>query len=188
LQDNKVEYAEDVGLVRGLEYYTRTVFELVHGGLGAKDALMGGGRYNNLVEELGGPSTPAAGFALGTERAMMALASEKIVPQGERRADLYVAAIGAQAKRYGLSLAMRARTLSFKVIMEYGQRSLKAHMRNADKVGAHHVAIIGEKEAEQGVVLLRDMLTGEQSELPLDDFVERFFKKLTDETGGPHTI
>jgi histidyl-tRNA synthetase len=185
LQDNKVEYAQEVRLVRGLEYYTRTVFEVVHGGLGAKDALMGGGRYDNLVEELGGPSTPAAGFALGMERAMMALTSEEIVPHAERRADLYVAAMGDQAKRFGLSLAMRARALSFKVIMEYGQRSLKAHLRNADKVGAHYVAIIGEREAERSAVLLKDMLTGEQSELPLDGFVERFFKKVTDETGGP---
>ena len=188
MQDNKLEYAEAERLVRGLEYYTRTVFEVVHGGLGAKDALMGGGRYDNLVEELGGPSTAAAGFALGMERAMMALTSEEIVPHGERRADLYVAAMGAEAKRYGLSMAMRARALSFKVIMEYGQRSLKAHLRNADKVGAHYVAIIGEREAERGVVLLKDMLTGEQSELPLEGFVEQFFKRLTDETGGPPSL
>ena len=188
MKDNKLEYAEDERLVRGLEYYTRTVFEVVHGGLGAKDALMGGGRYDNLVEELGGPSTAAAGFALGMERAMMALTSEEIVPHTERRADLYVAAMGAEAKRYGLSMAMRARALSFKVIMEYGQRSLKAHLRNADKVGAHYVAIIGEREAEQGVVLLKDMLTGEQSELPLEGFVEQFFKKLTDDTGGPPSL
>jgi histidyl-tRNA synthetase len=69
--------------------------------------------------------------------------------------------------------------------MEYGNRSLKAHLRSADKAGAHHVAILGEKELERGVVVLKDMLTGEQSELPLDGFVERFIKMLTDETGGP---
>jgi histidyl-tRNA synthetase len=185
LQDNKVEYAEDPRLVRGLEYYTRTVFELVHGGLGAKDALMGGGRYDDLVEELGGPETPAAGFALGIERAMMALTSEEIIPYGERRADLYVAPMGERARRHGVAIAMRARALSFKVVMEYGERSLKAHLRNADKVGAHHAAILGEREVERGVVLLKDMLTGEQSELPLEGFVERFIKRLSDETGGP---
>ena len=185
MQDNKVDHVEDVRLVRGLEYYTRTVFEVVHGGLGAKDALMGGGRYDNLVEELGGPETPAAGFALGTERAMMALTSEEIVPHSERRADLYIAAMGEEAKRHGVSLAMRARALSFKVIMEYGNRSLKAHLRSADRAGAHHVAILGDREVERGVVVLKDMLTGEQSELLVDGFVERFIKKLTDETGGP---
>jgi histidyl-tRNA synthetase len=185
MKDNRIGYADDPRLVRGLEYYTRTVFEVVHGGLGAKDALMGGGRYDDLVEELGGPKTPAAGFALGLERAMMALTSEEIVPHTERRADLYVAAMGDRAKRRAVSLAMRARALSFKVIMEYGNRSLKAHLRSADKAGAHHVAILGEKELERGVVVLKDMLTGEQSELPLDGFVERFIKMLTDETGGP---
>ena len=185
LQDNNLEHVKDARLVRGLEYYTRTVFEVVHGGLGAKDALMGGGRYDNLVEELGGPNTPAAGFALGMERAMMALTSEEVVPHAERRADLYVAAMGERAKRCGISLAMRARALSFKVIMEYGNRSLKAHLRSADKAGAHHVAILGEREVERSIVVLKDMLTGEQSELALDGFVERFIKKLTDETGGP---
>jgi len=185
MQDNKVDHVEDVRLVRGLEYYTRTVFEVVHGGLGAKDALMGGGRYDNLVEELGGPKTPAAGFALGMERAMMALTSEEIVPHSERRADLYIAAMGEEAKHHGVSLAMRARALSFKVIMEYGNRSLKAHLRSADRAGAHHVAILGQREVERGIVVLKDMLTGEQSELPMEGFVERFIKKLTDETGGP---
>jgi len=185
MQDNSVDHVEDVRLVRGLEYYTRTVFEVVHGGLGAKDALMGGGRYDNLVEELGGPQTPAAGFALGMERAMMALTSEEIVPQSERRADLYVATMGEEAKRHGVSLAMRARALSFKVIMDYGNRSLKAHLRSADRAGAHYVAILGQREVERGIVVLKDMLTGEQSELLVDGFVERFIKKLTDETGGP---
>ena len=185
MQDNSVDHVEDVRLVRGLEYYTRTVFEVVHGGLGAKDALMGGGRYDNLVEELGGPQTPAAGFALGMERAMMALTSEEIVPQSERRADLYVATMGEEAKHHGVSLAMRARALSFKVIMDYGNRSLKAHLRSADRAGAHYVAILGEREVERGIVVLKDMLTGEQSELLVDGFVERFIKKLTDETGGP---
>ncbi len=188
MRDNKVDHVEDVRLVRGLEYYTRTVFEVVHGGLGAKDALMGGGRYDNLVEELGGPKTPAAGFALGVERAMMALTSEEIIPHSERRADLYIAAMGEEAKHRGVSLAMRARALSFKVIMEYGNRSLKAHLRSADRAGAHHVAILGQRELERGVVVLKDMLTGEQSELPVDGFVERFIKKLTDETGGASGI
>ena len=80
---------------------------------------------------------------------------------------------------------MRARALSFKVIMDYGNRSLKAHLRSADRAGAHYVAILGEREVERGIVVLKDMLTGEQSELLVDGFVERFIKKLTDETGGP---
>jgi histidyl-tRNA synthetase len=172
LREFDVPFDVDTTIVRGLDYYTRTVFEVVHSSLGAQDALMGGGRYDDLVELMGGPSTPAAGFALGVGRAILALRGEGIELPSQRPPDLYIAAIGDSARKKGLSLAVRARSNALRVEMDYEDRSFKSHLRNANRLGARFVAIIGEDEVARDVVQLRNMAESTQVELTEEKTLE----------------
>ncbi len=168
-----VDYKIDPFLVRGLDYYTRTAFEFRSAAIGSQDALCGGGRYDLLVEELGGKPTPAIGFAAGIERLLMAMESIEIEPP---ILDLYFVVLGDLARTKAIPMVMAIRANGFRVETDYLRRSMKAQMREANKLGTKFVAILGDNELENGIVILKNMETSEQSEIPIDEFVEKFIQ------------
>lgn len=176
LADIGIPYVLNGRLVRGLDYYTRTVFEVRSSALGAQDALAGGGRYDGLVEAYGGPSTPAVGFAAGMERVLLALeetGAGKAAPAG---LDVFVVSASEPLRRRVRSLAHRLRTAGRSVELDYEGRSLKGQMKAAARSGAAFVVIVGEAELEKGAVGVRRMADGAQEEVPLDqleDWLER---------------
>ena len=162
-----VPFHPDSNLVRGLDYYTRTTFEIQTDRLGAQNAVVGGGRYDGLVELLGGPDHPAIGFAMGIER-LIALLEEKgrIEPPVP---DLFVASIGEQSDRWCFRLVNALRKAGFRIESECQPKGLKAQMKRAGKLGARRVFILGPDELQAGKGVLKDMGDGSQSEIPLQD-------------------
>jgi histidyl-tRNA synthetase len=160
------EYLEAVGvphevdptIVRGLDYYTRTAFEVIHPGLGAKDVIMGGGRYDGLAEMLGGPPTPGIGFGSGLERLAFVLGEDAAAPGP----DVYIAAVSPEAQAAVFALAMEFRRFGLSAEIDYAERSLKAQMKEANRLDVRFTAVIGEDELAAGTVTLRDMDTGDQ--------------------------
>ncbi len=169
LEEANLKYRLDRRLVRGLDYYTRTVFEIQHPALGARSAICGGGRYDNLVEEIGGPPTPAAGFSIGLEAALVALQGENIEVPPEARPDAFICSVGEQAVREAALLAIQLREAGFFVEFDYEGRSLKAQMKLANKLGARFAFILAEKELAEHSARLKDMSTGEESVVPLGE-------------------
>ncbi len=165
----KIDYFEDKRLVRGLDYYTKTAFEIKSPRLGSQDTLLGGGRYDLLVEELGGKSTPAIGFAAGMERFILLLKMEKKVDLEDRRVSLFIAALGDEAKDFAVKLIRDLRHKNITCEMDYLQRSLKAQMREANRQKAQKVLIIGEEEVKKGKAVLKDMKSGGQKEIGLTE-------------------
>jgi histidyl-tRNA synthetase len=163
-------------LVRGLDYYTRTTFEIVTDKLGAQNAVAAGGRYDGLVEELGGPPTPGIGFALGIER-LVALLPENNGPPETKT--LYLAPLGTAAMGRIPKLLHQLRSRGLRVETDYQGKSLKSQMKRADKLHADYVGILGEEELNQGMILLRDMQTKDQRSIPLDDFVALITKTMS---------
>ena len=170
------KFIEDTTLVRGLDYYTRTVFEAQTSDLGAQNALGGGGRYDNLVKTLGGPDIPAIGFALGLERLVMLL-SEKEQPASSGP-DLFLVPLDVQAQAKAFNLAQKLRAKGGRVEMEYALASMKSQLRRAGKLGAKKVLILGPDELARGAGSLKNMETGDQSDLPLDIEPEEILKRL----------
>ena len=178
-----IDYRQTKNLVRGLDYYTGTVFEVTHPALGAQDALGAGGRYDNLVSELGGPDTGAVGYAIGMERLIIALGDKKI--SGPQPRVVYLATLGNEAKVEGLRLSEEIRDsingrdkVNVIVLVDSDESSLKSQMRQADKNGAALVIIIGEDELRQGKVVIRDMATKEQSLIDKGAVAGEIRKKL----------
>lgn len=174
-----IEYSLTPRLVRGLDYYTRTVFEVVSGVVGAQDSLGGGGRYDDLVEELGGRPTPAAGFAAGMERILMAMDRQKIEMKSTSALDVFIAVLGEEALIEGMKLASSLRAEGISCRMDMMERTLKAQMRQADKAGARKVLIIGEDELYKGRAQLKDLTTGEQKQVSLSS-AEEISKELAE--------
>lgn len=174
-----VPFNVDKQLVRGLDYYTRTAFEIQTGALGAQSAIAGGGRYDGLVGSLGGPEVPAIGFAIGFDRLAEIVAMNN--PAAIRPPDLYIAALGDPAKKlaFGWSTALGLNGIC--AAMEYGDKSLKAQMKQANRAGVGRVLIVGESELASGTVVLRNMTTKTQREIPVgvivDTLIETFSKK-----------
>jgi histidyl-tRNA synthetase len=168
LKELKVDYLEDPRLVRGLDYYTKTAFEIKSPLLGSQDTLCGGGRYDLLVEELGGKPTPAVGFAAGMERFILVLQMQKKFKFKEKNLNLFIATLGDEAKVFASKLIKELREKKVSCDTDYLQRSLKAQMKEANRLKAEKVLIIGEEEIKKGKAVLRDMLTGEQKEIELD--------------------
>ena len=158
-----ISYQLDPTLVRGLDYYTRTVFEFESDRLGAQAALGGGGRYDGLVEQLGGPSTPACGWAAGIERILLALDEEADEPG----VDVFVAASEDQRER-AFALVRELRRAGLRAELDLAERSLKGQMKQADRLGARAAIVLDEQQPAQ----LRDMTSGEQRELDLARAVE----------------
>jgi len=173
----KVPFTIDKRLVRGLDYYTRTTFEIQTGSLGAQSAVAGGGRYDGLVKALGGPHTPATGFAIGFDRLseITGLNRNDFI----KTPDIYLAALGEKS----LSLAFEWKSAlcldGIKTEMDFGNKSLKSQMKRADRLGATHVLIVGDNEIKQGSVILRNMTTKEQISIPIERVVENIKTKLT---------
>jgi len=150
-------------LVRGLDYYAKTVFEIQPLGEGAQNALGGGGRYDDLIEELGGKPTPAIGFAAGMERIVLNLKRQGISVPNLAANPVFITHLGNEAKLEALRLASKLRNDGIAAVMAIGDRSLKGQLRQANGLGSNYVAIIGEDEVKSGTVTLRNMMTGEQN-------------------------
>ena len=160
-------------LVRGLDYYTRTVFEIQPEGGGAQSTLAGGGRYDDLIEELGGKPTPALGFAAGMERIILNLKKQKVDVPPLPRPPVFIAYIGEAAKAEAVKLAASLRRGDIGVIAALGEKSLKAQLRQADKFGARYAVIIGEEELANGTAVLRDMTTARQQTVAVGEIQDR---------------
>ena len=156
-------------MVRGLDYYTKTAFEITSDNLGSQDAVAAGGRYDRLVEEIGGPPTPAIGFAIGVERLSMLLAEDDSTLK--RLPDLFIATLGDKAYNTAFRLAHALRTHEVKVEYDHEGKSLKSQMRRADSLGASYVLILGDKEIETGRAVLKDMKNHEQDDVAWEGIV-----------------
>ena len=169
-------------MVRGLDYYTGTVFEVTHPALGGQDALAAGGRYDNLVKDMGGPDARATGFAIGMERVIIALGDKKDSFAGPTV--VYIATLGKDAKINGLKLAEELKKelnkdrLKIITLIDFAESSLKSQMRNADKNMAKIVIIIGDDEIAKGEATLRDMASKEQTSVKFSDIVKVVSEKL----------
>lgn len=162
-----IAYTIDKRLVRGFDYYTKTVFEIVYKGLGAQDAIGGGGRYDGLVAEYGGPHIPAVGYAAGLERVLLTLKQSGNLPEIANELDVYISCIGDDAISKAFALLSSMRKNGIAAEMDYSGRSLKSQMKSADKLGARYVVLLGSDELEKESVTVRAMETGEQEEVPL---------------------
>lgn len=169
LDDLGISYVLDPRLVRGFDYYTRTAFEFTSGKLGAQNAIGGGGRYDNLVEEMGGAPTPAIGFGLGLERLMLTLEGLGVELPVKCGADAFIATMGGEARAAAVKLLSLLRREGFTADMDYTGRSLKAQMKLADKLGARYTVILGEEEVKTSVATVRDMSTSDQRQVPFVD-------------------
>lgn len=174
LQKLCVPFEVNKRLVRGLDYYTRTTFELVMGHMGAQNTVAAGGRYDGLVHELGGPATPGIGFALGVERAISLMDTKGVVFP---RPAVFIAALGPEAVALALPLVHHLKSSGIPVDTDYMGASLKSQMKKADKSGAPYTLIIGEQEMKTGNAILRNMLTKEQAELSLANIEEELKKR-----------
>jgi histidyl-tRNA synthetase len=160
-------------MVRGLDYYTRTTFEVVAGGLGAQNAVAAGGRYDQLVAALGGPDIAGIGFAIGMERLLLISPDEPPLSAPS----LFIAALGEGPRKEAFSLSYKLNLAGVKTLIDYEGRSLKAQMRRADKFGARYVLIIGEDEQRRGLAILRDMEEKKQEEIPLSSIYEELVRR-----------
>ncbi|MDR3630386.1 MAG: histidine--tRNA ligase [Desulfocapsaceae bacterium] len=163
-----IVYSLNRFMVRGLDYYCRTTFEFITADLGSQSAVCAGGRYDGLVEELGGPKTPGIGFAMGMERLVLLLQKQQ-QPAAGAEVDLFIAGLGEAASRLCFSLMHRLRQAGARVMMDPDGRSLKSQMKQADKAFARFVLILGDAELERNTGMLRDMTTQEQQEVSLGD-------------------
>ncbi len=163
-----IAYTVDPKIVRGLDYYTKTVFEFVSNDIGAQGTVIGGGRYDGLVEELGGKPTPALGFGMGIERFLLLLSAQGIELPKPASCDLYIGSIGAPAGEKAMVLADRLRTEGFSVQFDVMERSVKAQMKYANKLGAKMSMILGDNELVTGKANVKDMATGEQKEIAFE--------------------
>jgi histidyl-tRNA synthetase len=161
----EIPYSLNPLIVRGLDYYTRTTFEVISKDLGAHNAVCGGGRYDKLIHDLGGPDLPGIGFAIGEER-LVSVVMEK-AGRAKIPMDLFVAAMGSEAEREAFLWVEKARRLGLRAEMDFRGGSLKSQLRRAGKLGAKRVMILGEKELRSGIAALRDMDSAEQIEIPL---------------------
>ena len=171
-----ISYVIDKQLVRGLDYYTRTAFEIQTTSLGAQSAVAGGGRYDNLVKELGGPDIPATGFAIGFDRLAELVALN--APEPDQRPDLFVAALGAKSQALAFEWVCKLGLDGVRVEMDLSDKSLKSQMKRANRLGAPYVLILGENELEAGEAQLRDMQTKEQTSVPLHNVVQNLKKAM----------
>lgn len=162
-----IKYVEDPKLVRGLDYYSSTVYEIVTNKLGAQGTVLGGGRYDNLLKQLGDKDIPAVGFAAGVERMMLLL--DKYPSNSP---DVYVAWLGDNAKDYSLKITKDLRDEGIKSYIDFNSKGMKSHMKKADKLGVKYCIITGEDEINKGVVLLKDFINRTQEEMSFEQAME----------------
>ncbi len=174
----QIPYQLNHRLVRGLDYYTKTVFEAWAPGIGAQNAVGGGGRYDGLAKEIGGRDTPAIGFAIGLERVIMTMKVQGVQVPPWPHPQIFLAYHGSKAKEEGLRLVDRLRKAGLRAIMSFGDRSLKAQMREADREGVEYTLILGEKERQRGEVTAREMATGQETQVEIGHLEEWLRERL----------
>lgn len=179
-----IKYEVDTSIVRGLDYYTRTVFEFVSDSLGAQSTVCGGGRYDGLVEEMGGRPTPALGFAIGIERLLMVMLAQKVKFEKPDPCELFVASIGEKAHMEAFRITKEMQDNMVTTLCDEVGRSLKMQMKYADKIGALYSLVIGDDEVNSGKGIIKNMKTGEKTEVKLDDELPDRFFELEDEDSG----
>lgn len=185
LDAQKIEYIVNPNIVRGLDYYTRTVFEFISEDIGAQSTVCGGGRYDGLIEELGGQKTPALGFAIGIERLLMLMDAQKIEISQNDECELYIASMGDKANVKAFVLANLVRSSEMHAEFDIVKRGLRAQMKYADKIGAKYSMVIGDNELETNKAKIKNMQSGKEKEISIDDkdFLTEFFNiKILDET------
>ena len=165
-------------LVRGLDYYTRTVFEVEPRDKGGQSTLGGGGRYDDLIEELGGKPTPAVGFAAGLERIILNLKKQQLDIPALPKPNAFIAYLGEEAKIEAMKIASELRKAGIAVIIATGDKSLKGQMRQANSLGIAYALILGEQEIASQNVMLRDMRSGEQKTIPLAEITSRLLNEI----------
>ncbi|MFA5918018.1 MAG: histidine--tRNA ligase [Candidatus Nanopelagicaceae bacterium] len=178
LKDLGIKFTVNPRMVRGLDYYTGTTFEFVHDLLGAQSGIGGGGRYDGLMEQLGGQSVSGIGFGLGIDRALLAAEAEGVVEKEAFVTDLFIIPLGAPAKSVALSLSDELRTYDLTVEISFGDRPLKSAMKNADKCGAGYALILGDAELASGIVELKEMRTGATTSVSLSSLVSTITTEL----------
>ena len=176
-----VDYIVNSKIVRGLDYYTHTVFEIEADieGFGSQNVLAAGGRYNNLVENIGGPKVPGVGFALGLERLLLALEKENIDITEKINPEIYIISINEDLKAFELTNELRL--CGFNVEMDYNSRNLKTNFKTADKLGTKYIIIIGEEEAKSGILTIKNNKTKEEEKIELDNIIDYLDRRLEDE-------
>ena len=171
-----VEFAVDNRLVRGLDYYTKTAFEIQYPQLGAQSAVAGGGRYDGLIKEIGGDDTPAVGFAVGMERVLLALELQGLLPAPNKKIAAFMVATGSAAENYAFKLMTDLRRRNISVAMDFGKKSMKAQMKAAAKSGAQFALIIGDDEVAASNVTVKNLDNSAQSKLSLEELFNMFLK------------
>lgn len=175
LKAQDIEFNINPKIVRGLDYYTKTVFEFVSDSIGAQGTVCGGGRYDGLVEELGGQKTASLGFGMGLERLMLLMEAQNCPFPEPQTADLFIVALGDKAVIKALEISKDMRAEGFGCLMDLNQRSVRAQMKYADKLGAKFNLVIGDNEVESGSAKLKNMATGEETDIQLETFVNGFY-------------
>ena len=175
LTAQNIDFTVNPQIVRGLDYYTKTVFEFVSNSIGAQGTVCGGGRYDGLIEELGGQKTPSLGFGLGLERLMLLMEAQGCEYPEDARPDLFIAALGEKATLKAIDIAKDMRAEGYSCLYDLNSRSLRAQMKYADKLNAKYTIVIGDSEVEEGVAKLKDMQTGEETEIALATFVSGYY-------------
>ncbi|MFD8072953.1 histidine--tRNA ligase [Streptomyces sp. NPDC059718] len=173
-----VAYEDDPKLVRGLDYYTRTTFEFVHGGLGSQSAVGGGGRYDGLSEMIGGPALPSVGWALGVDRTVLALEAEGIELELPPATQAFAVPMGEEARRVLFAVVTELRRAGVATDFAFGGKGLKNAMKSANRSGARLAIVAGERDLAEGVVQVKDLESGEQSAVPLDGVVAAVRERL----------
>ncbi len=180
LDTMNIEYIVNPQIVRGLDYYTKTVFEFVADSIGAQGTVCGGGRYDGLIEELGGQHTPSLGFAMGLERLQLVMEAQGCEFPEPSRPDLFIVAMGDKATLKAVEIAKDMRDEGYSVVYDLNGRSLRAQMKYADKINAKYNVVIGDNEVDTKSAVLKDMATGEQSDISLETFVSGFYSITLD--------
>ena len=178
LEAMQIEYTVNPKIVRGLDYYTRTVFEFVSGDIGAQSTVCGGGRYDGLIGQMGGPKTPSLGFAMGIERLMMVLSAQNAELPKAPTCDLFIATLGENAILKASALCRLLRDEGYKVQTDICGRGLKAQMKYADKIGAKFSLVLGDNEVESGKATLKNMSNSAEKEIALAEIVEELGEEL----------
>ena len=174
-----IEFELDPSLVRGLDYYTKTAFELKYIPLGAQSAVLGGGRYDGLIEECGGKPTPAVGFATGLERVLLALEMQNLLPETVYDTDVFIVALGDGVQAKAFEILTTLRKAGFKAAMDYAGRSMKAQMKQANKANAKIAVILGENELQSNSAVVKDMADSTQETVSLEALLDTLKEKCS---------
>ena len=171
-----IEFTVDNRLVRGLDYYTKTAFEIQYAPLGAQSAVAGGGRYDGLIKEIGGDDTPAVGFAAGLERILLALELQQLLPEQNKKIAALIVASGAAAESYSFKLLTDLRRKNISASMDFGKKSMKAQMKAAAKSGAKFALIIGDDEVASSTVTIKNLETSAQENVPVAEVSDKIIR------------